>query len=253
MTKQILFLFIGVSFLSCNRTINEQENYLKDPTISDVDGTPKDSLTFYYPTLIKSDSLNIETGLDTFRLNWYSSALYCANEPILYNYYQGHDIYRFLWLRSFHRPVVFSLHKKGSEVWLITKELDRQPEWMDMTYVHFRPPVLSENGNVDEMWDEAEEIVDSIVKADRKANIVLNETKQLSLKNWSEFELLLKDYSFWAMQPYEETTGLDGSEWIVEGHLKNKYWFVNRWYPEDKFRSVGVYLIEKSELEEEIY
>ncbi|GHV58202.1 hypothetical protein FACS1894182_09410 [Bacteroidia bacterium] len=71
----------------------------------------KDSLTFYYPTLIKTDSRNIETGIDTFKLNWYSSALYCANEPVLYNYYQGHDIYRFLWLRSFHRPVVFSLHK----------------------------------------------------------------------------------------------------------------------------------------------
>ena len=239
--------------VSCNKISEKTYNYYpEDSSISTIDGIPNDSLLFYFPDLIKKDSVNIEAGLDTFMLNWYSSALYCAKESILYNYYLGHDVYRFLWLRSFHRPVIFSLHKEKNKVWLTTKILDRQPQFLDETYVHFSPPII-DGEEADYETLDREQVVDSIVKADRKANLILSQAKQLSAKEWEEFEFLLNTCSFWDMKPYEENHGLDGSEWIIEGHLKNKYWFVCRWSPKDGIKTVGIYLIEKSGIKEEIY
>ena len=255
MTKNNLFLFIGLLFSGCIETNTEHDNYPKDTITSNSYGEPKDSLTFYYPTSISRDSQAFKTNIDTFKLNWYSSALFCADEPILFNYYQGHDIYRFLWLRSFHRPMIFSLHKEADKVWLTTKELNKQPNFLDMTYVKFVPPTILENGEIDTTAPTygQEPPIDSVVKADRKANIILNQTKQLTIKEWTEFETLLNACSFWTTEPYKESSGLDGSEWTIEGHLKSKYWFVNRWSPKDGFRKVGEYLIEKSGINEEIY
>ena len=69
--------------------------------------TTKDSLAFYFPINIFSDI----PRADSFVQNWYSSALYSFKEPVLSQSFVGHDIYRFVWLRSFHRPVVFTLHQ----------------------------------------------------------------------------------------------------------------------------------------------
>jgi hypothetical protein len=193
--------------------------------------------------------------LDTFLLNWFSSALYAAEEPILHNYYLGHDIYRFLWLRSFHRPVVFSLHKNGDQVWMTTKMLDKQPNFMEMVYVHHDHPEIDTDGNIElaELDQPNGLVIDSISTADRKATIVLNETKQLSKREWEEFEQLLIDCSYWSLEPHVERMGLDGSEWTLEAHLKNRYWLVNRWSPEGDIRRAGEYLIVKSGLKEDIY
>ena len=125
--KYFLFICIGVLSFSCNV---ENYKYPNDPKISNISGQPYDSLTFYFPFVIKSDNKSIKIEIDSFEQNWYSSTLYSAKEPILYNCYQGHDIYRFLWLRSFHRPVIFSLNRKGNEVWLTTKMLNKQPDFM---------------------------------------------------------------------------------------------------------------------------
>ena len=253
MNKNTIYnIFFGLLFASCSQVTPINDNYPNDTTFSKTDGKPKDSLTFYYPTKIKRDKHTINTEIDTFMLNWFSSALYSAQEPILYNSYLGHDIYRFLWLRSFHRPVVFSLHKNGNKVWLITKILDRQPIFMDTHYV---TPLILPDGEIDitESNMDNELPIDTVIKADRKAIIVLNETKQFSETEWKEFEKIIADCSFWTLKPCIEKFGLDGSEWIIEGHLKSKYWFVNRWSPEDDFRKAGEYLINKSGLKEKIY
>lgn len=255
MTKNIITFFLGLLFVSCSETPIDKDYYPKDTTVSGTNGTPKDSLSFYYPTTIQKDTQIFKIDIDTFMLNWFSSALYSAKEPILYNYYLGHDIYRFLWLRSFHRPVVFSLHKDGDKVWLTTKELDRQPNFMEITYVKFTPPIILPNGEIDTTEsNRTDELpVDSVSKPDRKAILILNETKQLSEAEWKEFEKMIADCSFWTSEPCDERFGIDGSRWIIEGHLKSKYWFVNRWSPKDNFRKAGEYLISKSGPKEAVY
>lgn len=256
LTKIIIALLFGFSFISCYMKVSEKENYSNNPEISNRQGVPKDSLTFYFPTSISQDTGIVKTEIDTFKLDWFSSALYSAKEPILYNYYTGHDIYRFLWLRSFHRPVVISLHKDEDKVWLTIKELDKQPEFMDeLKPIKFFVPKLLPNGDYDttRIEDTEEPEREVIKKADRKANIILNQTIKLTEKEWKDFETLLSNCSFWTSKSDIEALGCDGAEWTIEGHLKDKYWFVNRWSPRDNFRKEGEYLIHKSGFKEEIY
>ncbi len=228
MTQASISIFVLLLIVSsCHTTIKDP--YPNDKTISTREGAPFDSLTFYFPTKIIRDTQIVETEIDTFMLNWFSSALYSANEPILYNSYIEHDVYRLLLLTSL-KPIIISLHKDKNNVWLTTKLLDKQPEFQELVHVNFETPLQ----------------IDSVSKPDRKASIVFNETKQLSENEWNEFERLLNDCEFWSAKPIDESRGIDGVEWTIEGHLKSKYWFVNRWSPEDKFRYAGNYLIEKS-------
>jgi hypothetical protein len=95
---------------------------------------------------------------------------------------------------------------------------------------------------------------DTIIKADRKANIVLSQTKKLSLKEWDKFESLIMQCHFWAMKPIDRQLGCDGAEWIIEAHLKGRYFFVNRWSPDkSNYSNCGKYLIELSGQKYEIY
>ena len=107
MIKTIIILFFGLFIVSCHIAHAEKDNYSKDPKVSSTEGVCKDSISFYFPTSIRLDTNTVITGIDAFMLNWFSSALYSAKEPILYNYYLGHDIYRFLWLRSFIDRLLF--------------------------------------------------------------------------------------------------------------------------------------------------
>jgi len=229
MSRQILTLFIGILFISCTN----KDNYPENPKISNEIGVPNDSLTFYIPNSIQSESKIEKIEIDSSMISWISTNLFCSEEPILYNYYLGHDIYRFLWLRSFDVPVVISLHKNGEKVWLVTKKLDKQPMNMDL------PPeskMYFKNKNVD------------IV-----SRLSLNQTKILTEKDWTEFEVLIQDCSFWTTKPYKLSMGIDGSDWIFEGHLRNKYWYVIKWSPEDSYKTLGEFLINKSGLKDEIY
>jgi hypothetical protein len=243
MKENILFILVGLIIISCSQTV-EKNNYKNDLTISDKEGKPNDSLTYYYPFYIKYDTLLTSTGRDSSSVDYYSCILYYAKEPVLYNFYQDHDIYRFLWLRSFHRPIVYALSKIKNQVLLTAKIMDKHPRLRDITYVSI--PELR-GSQKDEMQ------VDSVVKADRRIAILSTSTKQLTKKEWKEFEQLLDSCSFWTTKPFERTQGIDGARWIIEGHKKNKYWFVDRWSPKDNFRKAGEYLIIKSGLNERIY
>ncbi len=76
---------------------------------------------------------------------------------------------------------------------------------------------------------------------------------QLSEKEWSCFEKLLDKANFWKIETQRKQNGADGSEWIIEAHLKNKYRYVNRWPPPEDFGNAGKFLIELNQVKEEIY
>ncbi|HMG91754.1 MAG TPA: hypothetical protein VK589_16965, partial [Chryseolinea sp.] len=212
---------------------------------------PIDSLSYFFPTeLTYRDSL-VKTGLDTFNLNWYSSQLFPTKEPILFNNYLGHDIYRFTWLRSFHNPVVLTIHKKDDKVWLTVKKLDRHPQFMPTRIItDLIPPKVGEPYDTTKRIDFEKY---PIKQPDRHANLAINEMKSLSASEWNEFESMLTKIDYWNMRPTQKSFGLDGAQWIIEAHSLHKYWFVDRWSPEDDYKQAGLYLIKLSGLDEEIY
>lgn len=244
--RRIMLFLLAILPFSCRQTSEVSHPLSKAPTWQ-----ANDSLAFYFPQNQSSDLGFQYTEGDTFRENWYSSALFSFREPILYDRSSQGDTYRFLWLRSFHRPVVFVLSKLGDQVTLKTKILNHQPEFIETRY-----DPRGWNGLLDELKGKTiERYGDSliVVKADRKAAIVFNETKYLSETEWRGFEQLLWNAQFWSNAANEDDRGMDGSEWIIESLLKDRYRFVARWSPQSAFRDAGVYLIKLSGLKEEIY
>ena len=192
--------------------------YIRDLKISTTQGYPYDSDTPYLPSFIKRQNEVLATEIDVGTQKLFSSLLYAAQEPILYNYYLNYNIYRFLWIRSFHSKILLSLTKDDSRITLTTIKLE-----------------FSHSGD--------------------GAIILSDEMKQLTINDWEEFERLLENCSFWSIQPCldDDSYARDGSSWLIEGHLREKYWFVNRFLPDNNFSRAGKFLINKSGLEEIIY
>jgi len=233
--KNTIYLSIILLFelftASCKQTFSQKaDNYPKDSLISGSRGEPRNSSVLYYPYVIKRNDTVKQINFDTMINEWHSYSLFKFKEPVLSNYYLGYDMYRFLWLRSFHRPIIITLSKKENVVTLTTKAFNE--------YAHYFE--LKRCMNCDTMGL-------------KDPKMILNETKELSLAEWENFEHLLTKCNFWSMQPYKEDRGYDGAEWDIEAHLQDKYWFVTRWSPRDNFAECGKYLIKLSGLKEEIY
>jgi hypothetical protein len=200
---------------------------------------PNDSLAFYFP----ANSFSDKPSSDSFIQNWYSSALYSFKEPVLSQNFVGHSIYRFLWLRSFHRPVVFTLHQIQDRVWLNTKMLDKQPRFDDDRYLarqkNLQEELIKEGYSVDkkdpDLW---------VRIADRKASIVYDNNICLSEQEWNEFEELLARAHFWSLPARIDDGSMDGAQWVIEAHLKNSYHFVDYHSPHnnDGYKELGFFL-----------
>jgi len=231
-----VFIFL---FLGCKTESGTEDIYPERPEWSQKNGTPLDSSTFYFPTSIKTPDSIINTKLDTFKLTWYSTSLFPTKQPVLYNYYLGHDIYRLTVLRSFNPPLVFTLHKDGKNVWLQTIKLDRIPQFIPMRILSNFPPKPDDR--------------DSIIYPDRHANIEQNSRKNLTIESWNNLEACLSKIKYWQMSPSNDDFGLDGSRWILEAHTKERYWMVERWSPKGDLRNCANYLVELSTIKEEMY
>ena len=216
---------------------------------TEMSNLPKDSLAFYFPINTFSDMPRV----DSFVQNWYSSALYSFKEPVLSQSFVGHNIYRFLWLRSFHRPVVFALHQSEGQVWLNTKMLDIQPSFHDDRIGCI--PKEDQQEYINEGYSIDKKNPDLMVRiADRKANIIYDKNISLSDNEWNEFEQLLAKANFWSLSTTIDDGSNDGAQWVIEGHLKNKYHVVNYHSPgNSEYAKAGRFLIKLSGLQEEIY
>ena len=134
--KLVPFFIAFILLASCTSDMaqNVPDNYPKDFNISSPSGRPWDSLEYYVPTTVRKDSQLLKLDIPMWELEYFSTGLYYAQEPILYNYYTGHDIYRFSLLRAFYAPIYFILHRDGDKVWLLTKGLDKRPNIGGPTY-----------------------------------------------------------------------------------------------------------------------
>jgi hypothetical protein len=247
----IALLATVILLYSCHSTSIHPRSIHPDAQLMDVSWKPADSLRFYFPQSRDGIRGFSYTRSDTFKEKWYSSSLFSLREPVLFDKQIQTDLYRFLWLRSFNRPMVFVLRRTGDRVTLTTKKLDREPEFEETKYVSKGWP-----GLMDELKGKTiEKVGDSlvIVKADRKAELIYDSTRTLTVGEWQHFEELLQKVRFVTMAATSNDAGMDGSEWILEHLYNDQYQFVNRWSPESGIHDVGVYLITLSGLKERIY
>ena len=242
--------------------------YQQSLTISNQAGEPVDSVTWYFPAdrFIDSTRANfrvpkeqvtdamrtnttyvflpddrvierrIVARVDTFRLKWFSYYLYRLQEPVLSNYPLGKEIYRLTWLRSFHPPVVIRMEKEGNRVRLTTKILSRTPELPGHRYA-------DRDGSI--------HLTDTSIDIPFRRNT----TKKIPKAVYDEYMRLLREQRALFISPlgFRDSLGSDGSEWILETHRPDGYYFIVRWSPEqtDPVRALGEYLIDLSDAKKE--
>ncbi len=123
--------------------------YPQNPAISDAQGHPRDSTTFYFPAADSTYApANKPVQAPTastlpFELRIASCNLRHFGAPVLANYYLGSATYRFLWLRSFHRPVLLTLTRQAHGATLRTQLLTKPACGPKAAHIRFTPPQAS--------------------------------------------------------------------------------------------------------------
>lgn len=135
---------------------------------------------------------------DSFTEQWYSAQLKALGEPSLCcRDIAARHVYRFTWLRTFHRPVAIRLEENLAGKWTIHTK------------------ITSGAGGYD------------------PGKLIVDESRAVSSGEIAPLAKLFgSGSSFWALPSADEDGGgLDGSRWIVEVRHGSRYHFVDRWTP----------------------
>ena len=225
----------------------EKANYPKKISISDSLGIPKDTIAYYLPFSIQNDSTFFNIKVDTSNLDAVSGCLISAKEPILFNYYLGHDIYRLIWFNSLSRkPIIITLNKVNDSIWLTTKVLDHCPDLFRRHKSTVFIPKSESNGDTVYVGTP----IITVAELLPGANIEYNKTIRISSEEWNKFIKLLDEGSFWKTKPSLENIppAIDGAIWLIEAHTKHQYWFVlQRWDTYDSSSKAVSYLLNLSQ------
>ena len=147
----------------------------------------------------------LEQGSKTndFDVNWYSGQLKALKEPSLWQMSkesQTEQAYRFLWLRSFHHPIVVRLDVQANGTGILTTKVASGAGG-------YPPGTLAQNRTK----DIPKEVVESFLAHVEEVKYWSLPTRELSDQN---------------------IVNLDGAEWVLEGVRKGTYKIVDRWSPE---------------------
>jgi hypothetical protein len=267
----------GILLASCSYPTASTPAYPQNPAISDALGHPRDTTTFYFPA---TDSLHAKylpkSKWPEVRYNTDIRMSNCANDlqfasytltyfdaPVLSNYYLGADTYRFLWLRSFHRPVLLTLQHSLKGTTLHTQILSKSPfiPTIELSDIIFALPnatsaQLAKLKAEQKAQQQNPEIQRELAERNKRAIQVRAEetTVPVTPTQWEQFQALVKRSKFNSLPACQPAPGvLDGASWLLESHQATGYHMVSRHSPDkpDGFRKACEYLIEQSSVRNE--
>lgn len=158
---------------------------------------------FFPPGLLESE----RDDLDAMTREWYSKHLNAMAEPSLScGRADADEVYRFVWLRTFHQPVSVRISRRNNEAALAAVE-------------------MSGAGGYE------------------PGAVVQRIGKRLSADDWAAFEAALSRSDYWLLptRPSPRQIGFDGAQWIVEAQRGETYHVVDRWTPDDgAYRDLGL-------------
>src|ERR1017187_7041429 len=136
---------------------------------------------------------------DSFRSNWYSRHLKALGEPSLFQMAKNSkaESYRFVWLRTFHHPVIVRVDINADGSAELTTKVSNGAGG-------YEPGKLIENAS-----------------------------RPLIQRQTEKFLATIKRLQFWELPTNEtsEGVGCDGSQWLIEAVPAGKYHVVDRWTP----------------------
>jgi hypothetical protein len=236
--SQPLKMLLACCLLTWAGCKSNNSEYLKNVfEKTSLNGSP----SYYFPSILNDTMEDRNPSRNDFTQKWYSYTLYSFQEPILYTKSDSVNIYRILWLRSFDKPVCFTIKEYKGEYYLNAKTLDQHPDFYS---------------NID--WNRNDEKIgkalqDTIQKAEGVAQIDFETIKELSNTQWKEIEKHIVKLDFWNSPFFDNSSSncgaTDGSSCVVEGRKNGKYHFSDICQPEGEIIHFIRYLIKLSELE----
>jgi len=166
--------------------------------------------TSYFPVGILDENPQADKALRES----YSKFLTALQEPSLWKSSQTRKIqsYRFLWLRSFDRP--------------ISVRLDVQPDGTALLTTR----MTSGKGGYE------------------PGHLIEHRTKKLTKEQTGWFLDRIEELKFWSLptSPPKDPNlvGVDGAEWVLEGIKNGQYHVVDRWSPDKgEVRTLGIVML----------
>jgi len=157
---------------------------------------------------------------------WYSTTLHALHEPSIFALRdeESLQVYRFLWLPSFHLPISVRLtvNPDGSGS-IVARSVDRHA------------------GLINRVQSDTDKLIfdKKVVVGKADVDIVLQEIQRLA---------------FWSMPTEREHGGMDGSQWILEGVRHGVYHVVDRWSPkESPYSELCKHLLRLAGVETKLY
>ncbi|WBO86022.1 hypothetical protein [Hymenobacter yonginensis] len=254
----------------CSAPTDSAGSYPQNPAISDAQGHPRDSTTFYFPaadslpaTYVSKSKRPTSYVIDesvmncTDEMKYASYALTYFKAPVLSNYYLGTDTYRFLWLRSFHLPVLLTLSANEEGASLRTQVLDKKPGFHMLTVQHpdsLSPTVTAgERTRAQKYYTQTmadPEFIRSVAEGKRRAQLIDSADTVLPVthQQLQHFRQLLAQYQFQRTSACQPVLMLDGAYWLLEAHQASGYNMVARRSPDetDGFHKACEYLLDLS-------
>ncbi|MCL2720747.1 MAG: hypothetical protein FWD47_05355 [Treponema sp.] len=214
--KIILIVIITLFVISCipkDNHPNDCENkknipeYIQDYKVYLEELANNQNISSYY---FPKNTFHNNDSIDAFTQNWYGEHLDILDNEIIY-LLNNINIIRFTCLRTFHKPFSIKI------------------VWNNNAKLYFNMSNGAGGYNAGELIMHFEKILNN-----SQINIVLD---------------ILNKYDFFNQMTNEELDfiGLDGSKWIIEANINNKYKIIHRWTPESGIAyDIGKYLIELS-------
>jgi hypothetical protein len=171
----------------------------------------------YFPYNIFSDRKDIHD----FAVSWYTKYLKTLKEPSIYKQrdISNKKVFRFTWLRTFDEPVSIRLEIKP-----------------DGSGIIFAKKTYGAGGY-------------------EVGRIKKNKKKKITKEKIDEFLKLIEEKNFWDLPSTDDSLGIDGALWMIEGLYDQKYHLVERWSPKTSaVREIGLFLLDLNGLKvREIY
>ena len=140
--------------------------------------------------------------------------LHAMGEPPIGQLPTGDQVFRFLWLRSFHRPFLVQVERRGEDRALLLKALDSP-------------------------WSASPDGI-------HVGALTVTQRKAVTREVWERLAAMRRD-TFWGRASYDPSAerGVDGAMWILEGRSWGDYHIVERWNPrEGAFREMCLAMLE---------
>jgi hypothetical protein len=189
-SRVLTILLIGFAFMAYSQGKSQKANKMSEP--------------FFPP-----HAFDAKSDLNSFVVDWYSKHLTALQEPSLWGISKSskQEIYRFLWLRTFHPPIAIRLNVNSDGTGALTTK--------------------ASNG----------------AGGYEPGKLTKDESKSLSKAETQCFLDMVEKQKYWSLSTREEdpnVVGMDGAQWVLEGVRNGTYKIVYRWSPEDgPVRKIG--------------